>query len=42
MEVPTKLNNKQKEAIKNMSKFLGDECYAKKKGFLESLKELFK
>lgn len=42
MEVPTKLNNKQKEAIKNMSKFLGDECYAKKKGFLESLRELFK
>lgn len=41
LEVPTKLNKKQKEAIKDMGKAVSDDCYQKKSGFLSSLKEFF-
>jgi molecular chaperone DnaJ len=42
LEVPTKLNSKQKKAITEMSKIVDDGCYHKKGGFAEKLKELFK
>ncbi len=42
LEVPTKLNGKQKKAIENMSKEVTEECYQKKSGFAQSIKDLFK
>ena len=42
LEVPNKLNSKQKKAIKEMSKTVTGDCYKKRSGFLDSLKELFK
>ena len=42
LEVPTKLTGKQKQFIRKMSEEIGIDCYNKKKGFLESVKELFK
>lgn len=42
LEVPTKLNSKQKKAIENMGKEVGIDCYQKKKSFSETIKELFK
>lgn len=41
LEVPTKLNSKQKKAIKAMGEAVTDECYQKKSGFLKSIKEFF-
>lgn len=41
LEVPTKLNGKQKKAIKKMSEEVGTECYNKKSGFLDAMKEFF-
>lgn len=41
LEVPTKLNKKQKKAVEAMGKEVTDECYSKKSGFLSSLKEFF-
>ena len=41
LEVPNKLNGKQKEAIKKMAKEVDTNCYKKKSGFLKSLKDLF-
>lgn len=41
LEVPTKLNKSQKQAIKNMSKVVSDDCYSKKAGFMDSIKEFF-
>ncbi|MBP3384806.1 MAG: molecular chaperone DnaJ [Firmicutes bacterium] len=41
LEVPTNLNSKQKKAIKAMAEEVDTECYNKKKGFLDSLKEFF-
>lgn len=41
LEVPTKLNGKQKKAIQNMAKEVRHDCYNKKSGFLESMKEFF-
>lgn len=41
LEVPTKLNKKQKKAVEAMGKEVTDECYSKKSGFLASLKEFF-
>ena len=41
LEVPTKLNSKQKKAIESMGKAVGSECYQKKSSFLDSLKDLF-
>lgn len=42
LEVPTKLNGKQKEAVKKMSSTLDKNCYQKKNSFLNTIKELFK
>ncbi|MDD5987411.1 MAG: molecular chaperone DnaJ [Eubacteriales bacterium] len=42
LEVPKKLNSKQKKAIKDMSKHVTSDCYKKKSGFMDTLKELFK
>ena len=41
LEVPTKLNKKQKKAIADMGEAVTDECYSKKSGFLDSIKEFF-
>jgi molecular chaperone DnaJ len=41
LEVPTKLNGKQKKAIKKMSEEVGTECYSKKSGFLDAVKDFF-
>lgn len=41
LEVPTKLSGKQKKAIQNMAKEVKPDCYHKKSGFLESMKEFF-
>jgi molecular chaperone DnaJ len=42
LEVPTKLNGKQKKAISQMAEVVTEECYQKKGGFAEKIKELFK
>ena len=42
LEVPTRLNGKQKKAVSEMAKVLTDDCYQKKGGFAEKLKEMFK
>lgn len=42
LEVPTKLNGKQKKAITEMAKVISEDCYQKKGGFAEKLKEMFK
>ena len=41
LEVPTKLNKAQKKAIQEMGKTVSDECYSKKTGFMNSIKEFF-
>ncbi len=41
LEIPTKLNNKQKKAIKTMAEEVDIECYSKKRSFLDAIKELF-
>ena len=41
LEVPTKLNSKQKKAIAAMGKSVTSECYHKKSSFLDSIKEFF-
>ena len=41
LEVPTKLNSKQKKAIQEMGKTLDTDCYQKKSRFAEKLKEWF-
>ncbi|MBR5315954.1 MAG: molecular chaperone DnaJ [Firmicutes bacterium] len=42
LEVPTKLNSKQKKAIEAMGEALDSKCYQKKSTFFETMKELFK
>lgn len=42
LEVPNKLNAKQKKAIASMGKTVTDDCYKNKSSFMDSLKELFK
>lgn len=42
LEVPTKLNSQQKEAIQEMCGKLDKSCYKKKTGFFESIKDLFR
>ena len=41
LEVPTKLNSKQKKAISAMAEKVTGDCYQKKSRFLDSLKEFF-
>ena len=42
LEVPTKLNGSQKKAIEAMSKEVTEDCYQKKSGFTQTIKDLFK
>ena len=42
LEIPTKLNGKQKKAISRMAEAVTEECYQKKNSFAEKLKEIFK
>lgn len=41
LEVPTKLNGKQKKAVEEMGKQVGNDCYQKKSTFADKMKELF-
>ena len=41
LEIPTKLNSKQKKAIAAMGKSVTNDCYQKKSSFLDSIKEFF-
>lgn len=41
LEVPTKLSSKQKKAIEEMGKVVDVDCYNKKSGFAEKMKEFF-
>ena len=41
LEVPTKLNSKQKKAIEAMGKEVTVDCYQKKQSFRDSIKEFF-
>jgi molecular chaperone DnaJ len=41
LEVPTKLNKKQRKAIEIMRDTVTGECYQKKTSFIDSLKEFF-
>lgn len=41
IEIPRSLNSKQKEAVKELDKLLGDKNYTKQKTFREKLKRLF-
>lgn len=42
LEVPTKLNSKQKKAVQAMGEAVTEECYQKKSSFAEKIKEMFK
>jgi molecular chaperone DnaJ len=39
VEIPTKLNAKQKKAIQDMSSAMDDECYTKRSGFFSRIKK---
>ena len=41
LEIPTKLNSKQKKAIEAMGKEVGNDCYQKKTRFRDTIKEFF-
>ena len=41
LEVPTKLNHKQKKAVEELAKVMTDDCYQKKNSFKEKFKEIF-
>lgn len=41
LEVPTKLNSKQKKAIEEMGKVVHSDCYQKKSSFSDKMKEFF-
>ena len=41
VEIPSKLNSKQKNAIKKMGESLDESCYKKKSSFASKLKDLF-
>ena len=42
LEVPNKLNGKQKKAIEEMGSVVTQECYKEKSKFSDYLKNLFK
>jgi molecular chaperone DnaJ len=42
LEIPTKLNSKQKKLIKELGETLTEDAYSKRKSFLKSVKELFR
>ena len=41
LEIPTKLNSKQKKAVEAMGKEVGNDCYQKKTRFRDTIKEFF-
>ncbi|MBR3147523.1 MAG: molecular chaperone DnaJ [Eubacterium sp.] len=41
LEVPTKLNSEQKKLIKEMGEKIGTDCYKKKSGWAQKLKDFF-
>lgn len=41
LEVPTKLNSKQKKAVEELGKTLTEECYQKRSSFAEKMRDLF-
>lgn len=41
LEVPTKLNSKQKKSVENMASELDEKCYKRKNKFMDTIKELF-
>ena len=41
LEVPTKLNSEQKKIVKEMGDKVGIECYKKKNGWAQKLKDFF-
>ena len=41
LEVPTKLNAEQKKLIREMGDKVGTECYKKKSGWAQKLKDFF-
>lgn len=41
LEVPTKLNSEQKKLIKDMGEKIGTDCYRKKSGWAQKLKDFF-
>ncbi len=41
LEVPTKLDGKQKKAIEEMSKVVGTDSHQKKRGFADAMRDLF-
>ena len=41
LEVPIKLNHKQKKSIEEMGKAVTEECYQKKSTFADKMRELF-
>ncbi len=42
LEIPTKLNSKQRKLIKDLGETLTEDAYSKRKSFLKSVKELFR
>ena len=42
VEIPQKLNKKQRDALKAFEETLGDGNYSKRSGFFDKLKEAFK
>lgn len=42
LEIPTKLNSKQRKLIKELGETLTEDAYSKRKSFLKSVKELFR
>ena len=41
LEVPTKLNHKQKKIIEEMGKTVTEDCYQKRSSFAEKMRDLF-
>ena len=39
IEVPTKLNEKQKSLLREFAEISGDECHQQRKGFFDKMKE---
>lgn len=41
LEIPTKLNQKQREAVEKMAESLDEKCYKGKNKFMDTIKEIF-
>ncbi len=42
LEVPTKLNGRQKKSIEDMARHVTEDCYQKKNGFAQSIRDMFR